>query len=155
MKKLSMVVAAAVTLLGTGCAQRVSQESAGDIEMGSAASGSAGWGGNFRGMEGYRDTRGSAYARPTETGTQIALTLESGFSGSRFAWDFREGTCGTPGQLIGDANAYPMVILGDRGMGNSVADVTVRMDAGKKYFVNLYSLAAEQRTPIACAMLSR
>ena len=155
MKRMYMVMAAAVTLVAAGCAQRAVRESAGDIEMGSAASGTAGWGGNFRGMEGYRDTRGSAFARLTETGTQIALTLEGGFTGSRYAWDLREGTCGTQGTVVGNANAYPYVILGDRGMGSGVADLTIRLEPGKQYFVTLYSLAAEQRTQIACGAITR
>ena len=155
MKRMYVVLVAATALVGTGCAQRTMRESSGDVAMGSAANASAGWGANLRGGEGYRDTRGTAYARPTETGTQVALTIEGGFAGSRFAWDMREGTCATPGQAIGDPNLYPYLMLGDRGMGSAIADLSIRMEQGRQYIVNLYSTAAESRTQIACAALTR
>ena len=154
MQRSWMSVAVMAAVIGTGCAQRVVSESGGDVAMGSASMGES-WGGSFRGSDGWSSTRGSVFARPVEGGTSIALTVEGGLPGSRYGWEVREGRCGTEGTLIGAANAYTPVLLGDRGVGSSVTDVPVRLDPAKEYSVHLFGTTADRSLPIGCGALTR
>ena len=147
-----MLMAAFVTVLSTGCAQRVVSESGGDVALGSL---SEGWGTSFRGRDGWSATRGSVFARPAEGGTHVALTVEGGIPGSRYGWEFREGACGTNSRVIGDASKYTPVLLGDRGLGSTVTLVPVPLDATKQYSVNLYGDASERTILIGCGTLTR
>ena len=147
-----MVVAAIVAALSTGCAQRVVSEAGGDVSMGAA---SEGWGGSFRGRDGWSSTRGSVFARPVEGGTQVALTVEGGIPGSRYGWEVREGQCGTNGRLLGELTAYTPVLLGDRGVGSSIAILPVKFESGRQYSVNLFADASERTLAIGCGALTR
>jgi hypothetical protein len=152
MRQMSLVMAAMVAALATGCAQRVVQESGGDIVL--PATGES-WGGTFRGREGWGDTRGSVFARPVDGGTQVALTVEGGIPGSRYGWEVREGACGTNGRVLGEAAKYIPILLGDRGMGDTVTQLPMRLEAGKQYSVNLYGDATERTLVIGCGALTR
>ena len=147
-----VMVAAIVTALTTGCAQRVVSESAGDV---SSADMSESWGSTFRGREGWNNTRGSVFARPIEGGTSVALTVEGGIPGSRYGWELREGACGANGRILGDATAYQPVFLGDQGRGSAIAHVPMRLEAAKQYSVNLYGDASERTFVIGCGLLTR
>jgi len=154
MKRSYLGLAATVAVLASACAQRVVRESGGDVAMGSAAT-MEGRGGDFRGREGWNRTRGSVFARPIESGTQVALTVTSGTPGSRYGWDVREGKCDTDGRLLGDSTSYQPIWLGDQGMGSSVAELPLRLDAQKEYFVNLYSSATDRTTIIGCGSIRK
>ena len=155
MKRTYMALVAAVAILGTGCATRQVSESTGDVEMGSSASGSVGRGADFRGVEGWNSLRGSIFARPAQTGTQLALTVQGGIPWSRYLWDLREGTCGSNGRIVGGEEGYRAVELGAQGMGSTITDVTTTLEAGKDYSVNVYGSATERTFVIACARLAR
>ena len=158
MRRSYMTLDAVSALAMTACGGRAVRVSGGDVDMGSsAATGSTptGWGATLRGRDGWSGMRGSVFARPVESGTQVALTIEGGFAGSRYSWDVREGTCATPGPVVGDAAAYPMVLLGNRGMGSQIADLTVRLDASRQYVATLHGAGTEGEPPIACAALTR
>ena len=146
------VVAALIGGLTTGCAQRVMNESQGDVVLPEV---SDSWGANFRGEEGWNSTRGSVFARPIGGGAQVTLTVEGGIPGSRYGWDLREGVCGGQGRLLGDVNAFQPVTLGDRGVGNAIAQVATALESGKQYSVNLYADPSERSIRIGCGMLSR
>src|SRR5687768_1075833 len=103
MRSSIMVLATAVALATTGCAQRTMQESGGDVDLSSPAGGGSTWGVTVRGIDGWSSTRASAFARPVETGTRVSLTLDGVIAYSRYAWDLREGTCGTEGTVVGNA----------------------------------------------------
>ena len=147
-----IVVAALIGGLTTGCAQRVMNESQGDVALPEV---SESWGSTFRAGEGWNNTKGSVFARPMGGGTQVTLTVEGGIAGSRYGWDLREGACGSTGRLLGDVNAFQPVILGDRGVGNSIAQVAVPLEASQQYSVNLYADPSERTIRIGCGMLTR
>ena len=147
-----MLVAALVTGVASGCAQRVVNESAGDVSVGTL---SDSWGTTFRGRQGWGDTRGSVFARPAEGGTTVALTVEGGIPGSRYGWDLREGACGANGSVIGDAAKYEPILLGDRGIGSTVTLVPMPLETSKQYSVNLYGDATERTFLIGCGTLTR
>jgi hypothetical protein len=155
MRRSYMILATVVAMVGTGCARQTVRESGGDIAMGTSATRAAGWGVDFRGVDGWRGTRASVFARPTDGGTQVALTIDGGIPGSRYGWEVREGTCGSDGRIVGDSTAYPPIPLGDQGMGSRVADLSVRMEEGKSYFVNLYGSASDRTMIIGCGTLTR
>ena len=154
MKRRYMVLAA-VTMLGSACASRTVQESTGDVEMGAGARSGAGRGADFKGIEGWNALRGSVYARPVGTKTQVSLTIEGGIPGSRYAWDIREGTCGSGGPVLPTEQAYMVVDLGDRGMGSTIVDVPTGLAPDKDYSVSLYGSATERTLVIGCGRLSR
>ena len=153
MRQMSLVMAAGVmAALSTGCAQRVVSESGGDVVL---ASTSESWGGTFRGREGWNATRGSVFARPVDGGTQVSLTVEGGIPGSRYGWEVREGACGTNGPVLGEAAKYVPILLGDRGMGDTITQLPMRLEAGKQYSVNLFGDATERTLVIGCGALTR
>lgn len=139
-------------ILATGCAQRVVSESGGDVTLPDV---SDSWGSTFKGREGWSDTQGSVFARPVDGGTQVALSVEGGIPGSRYGWEVREGACGANGPVLGEAAKYPPVLLGDRGLGQTLVQLPMRLETGKQYSVNLYGDASERTIVIGCGALTR
>ena len=152
MKRSSLVGAAAAALMMSACAQQTTREVGGDVSVDPAASGGT-WTTTMKGMNGWERIRGSAFAQLRDNGTRVALTVERGFAGSNYGWDIREGTCATPGALVGDAASYPPLFIGEDERDSKVADLAVALQRGKSYAVRVYSSATQMTTAIGCGAL--
>jgi hypothetical protein len=127
----------------------------GDVSVDASAPAGGAWGSTFRGTNGWERLRGSAFAQARDKGTRIALTIERGYSGSNYGWDVREGTCATPGPVVGDPESYPPLFIGEKETDSKVADLEVTLDRGKAYVVRVYTPAAQRSTMIGCGTLTR
>ena len=152
MKRICLAGVAAVALVTAACASRTTREVGGDVTLDAAATGGA-WTTNLKGMNGWERLRGSAFAQLRDQGTRVALTIERGFAGSNYGWDVREGTCAAPGTLVGDAESYPPLFVGEDERDSRVADLGVALQRGKPYAVRVYSSPVQMTTTIACGAL--
>jgi hypothetical protein len=153
MKGSCLAGAAIVALMASACAQQTTREVGGDVSVDAGAMPSGAWGTNFRGTNGWERLRGSAFAQLRDKGTRVALTVERGFAGSNYGWDVREGTCGTPGAIVGNPESYPPLFIGEKETDSKVADLDVALDRSKSYVVRVYTPAAERTTMIGCGAL--
>ena len=150
----SHLVWAVVTVaMASACAQRMTREAGGDVAMDSRSTPGA-WDSELKGMNGWERIRGSAFALPKDNGTRVAVTVERGFPGSNYGWDVREGTCAAPGRVVGATAGYPTLFIGEDERDAKVADVDVRLEPGKPYIINIYSMPVERTTTIACGALT-
>jgi hypothetical protein len=152
MKNIRLVGIAAVALMTAACAPRTTREVGGDVTLDAAATGGA-WTTNLKGMNGWERVRGSAFAQLRDKGTRVALTIERGFAGSNYGWDVREGTCAAPGAVVGEADSYPPLFIGEDERDSRVADLEIALQRGKPYAVRVYSTPVQSTTTIACGAL--
>jgi hypothetical protein len=155
----SYAILAAIAMMVGACAHRVAGEAGGDVDIGLAAMSGEDWGGPVRGIGGWADVRGSAYAHETPEGTSVSLTIERGVPGAAYGWEVLEGTCGQPGRAIVPAATFPPVTLetsarGDFGYGGVVVTLPTKLQRGRQYFVNVYPSPEQRSTIVACGRLA-
>jgi hypothetical protein len=149
-----LVSAVLTVAIVSACAQRMTRESSGDVALDTRAAAAGAWDSQIRGMNGWERIRGTAFAHPRDNGTRVVVTVERGFSGSNYGWDIREGTCATPGPVVGDTGSYPTLFIGDDERDSKVADIGVTLDRGKAYIVSLYAAPVARTPTIACGALN-
>lgn len=154
MRRFCAMLAIAIAMLTSACSHRVAREAGGDIDVGSRTMRGEDWGGEIRGIGGWSRIRGSAYARETETGTVVTLTIDRGVAGAAYGWEVLEGKCASDGRSVSPPTAFPPVYVEDSGHGAAIATLKQKLEPGKQYFINVYT-SAEQRTGvIACGTLA-
>jgi hypothetical protein len=153
MKMHGTVLMAAVAVVALGCTSRVVREAGGDVDV-SATSGGEDWGGGIRGIGGWSDLRGSAYARPTDTGTTVSLTIERGIAGAAYSWEVLEGTCGSQGRPLAEISTLPGVFLDKTGRGFAVGALPLKLERGRQYHINVYTSVDKRDSPIACGAIT-
>ena len=151
MRAQRTIVMAMVAMVAVGCSGRVARESGGDIDISST---SADWGGGVRGIGGWADLRGSVYARPTDTGMTVSLTIERGIPGAAYSWELLEGTCGSQGRPLAEISTFPGIFLDDTGRGFAVGALPTKLAPDRQYYINVYTSAQQRDTPIACGAIT-
>ena len=146
------IVMVMIAVAAVGCSSRVARESGGDIDIGST---SADWGGGVRGIGGWADLRGSAYARPTDTGMTVSVTIERGIPGAAYSWEVLEGTCGSQGRALAEISTFPGIFLDDTGRGFAVGTLATKLASDRQYYINVYTSPEQRDSPIACGALTK
>jgi hypothetical protein len=66
-------------------------------------------------------------------------------------WHIHEGKCGDASPpIVGDASAYPPIVVGSDGSGTATAHVTVDLNEAKQYIVNVHASPTALGTIVAC-----
>ena len=153
MRRSHVILATLVAAMTTACAQRMSQESGGDVVLDEAVPAGNTWASEIKGSNGWENLRASAFAQLVDQGTRVSLTIDRGFPGSNYAWDVREGTCATPGRMVGDTTAYAQVFVGEDGRDGRIVELKEKLERTKPYVVSIYSPAVERTNTVACGRL--
>ena len=148
------MVMVVVVIVAAACSSRVARESGGDVDLGSRTIVGEDWGGELRGIGGWANLRGSAYARETESGTMVSLTLERGVAGAAYAWEVLEGTCGSQGRPVAEVLTLPGIFLDDAGRGSAVGSLPTKLVRGRPYYINVYTSSDKRDAPIACGPIT-
>lgn len=82
--------------------------------------------------------------------TTIAMT--GGEPGKTLAWHIHRGACGTRGEILGAATAYPGLTLGRDGAGSLSVTLPVVPPATGQYSVTVHRSTSDM-TPAACGEL--
>ena len=100
--------------------------------------------------------KGSATMQPgrnTES-TDFALTIDNATPGGRHPWQVHRGQCGADDGIVGSADAYRTLAVGDDGRGTASATIPMTTPTTGSYFVTVSASAANAETVVACGNLA-
>lgn len=103
------------------------------------------------GEDGHSGFATASILRPGET--RVNATLSGGSVGGRHPWHVHTGTCGSGGEIVGDATAYPILEPNARGNASATATLDVELDAEAEYHVNLHASPDDLGTLVGCGDL--
>ena len=153
MRRSHVVLATIVAAMTTACAQRMSQTSGGDVVLDEPVPAGNTWASQIKGSNGWESLRASAFAQLVDQGTRVSLTIDRGIPGSNYSWDVREGSCATPGRVVGDTTTYVQVFVDADGRDGRIVELTEKLQRTKPYIVSIYSPADTRTNTVACARL--
>lgn len=97
--------------------------------------------------------RGEATAEPTAAGTRIRITLRDLAPGARLPWHVHQGRCGSEGEVVGPADAYPLLEAPSGGEASATAELGLRLDPALSYHVNVHASPDDLESVVACGRL--
>lgn len=83
--------------------------------------------------------------------TTVHIDLDGGESGATYPWHIHSGECGDASPpIVGSADAYPPIQVGEGGEGDSDATVSATLDPEADYIVNVHLSPARLDSIVAC-----
>jgi hypothetical protein len=109
----------------------------------------------FRAVIEPTGTEGGANAEAIIQGgaeaTTVHIDLDGGEAGATYPWHIHSGNCGDASPpIVGAADAYPPIQVGDGGEGDSNATVGATLDPDGDYIINVHFSPARLDSIIAC-----
>jgi hypothetical protein len=152
MRRITVLAAA---LLSAACIRTATNEATGavDVDIESPTKQGEDWKGSLTGQAGYTNLSGGMQALVAEGRTTVNVVLNGASPGARYIWHIHEGKCGTAGVMVGDAYAYPPLVIGDDGKGAVNAMLQARLDEAKDYYVDVHASPSDMATIVACGDL--
>ena len=100
--------------------------------------------------------KGSATMQPASSSgnTAFSLSIDNATPGGIHPWQVRRGQCGEDEGVVGSAEAYSAVKVGDEGKGSSSATVSMMTPTTGRYFVTVSASAANPEVVVACGNLA-
>ena len=81
----------------------------------------------------------------------MRIDLDGGESGATYPWHIHSGECGDASPpIVGAADSYPPIQVGDGGEGDSDATVGATLDPEADYIVNVHLSPARLDSIVAC-----
>jgi len=114
------------------------------------------WQGSLQVVPGAAMALSGAVAMVAEESlTQIAVGVEGGDPGARLGWTVREGSCDATGAQVGPSLAFPELVLGESGDGDTATVLFRRVPDAEVYAGVVLSGTEAGSKPLACADLIR
>ena len=153
MRKLSLCLAATLAL--GACVHTATNEATGkvDVDVESPTKKGEDWKAGLKGMGNYASVNGQVKAQVLDGKTTASITVNDAMSGGQHPWMIHEGTCSMPGNAVGSASDYPLVVIGSDGKGNATANLMARLDEAKDYVVVVHASTSDLQTVVACGKL--
>ena len=100
--------------------------------------------------------KGSATMQPSKNSesTDFSLNIDNATPGGRHPWQVHRGQCGADEGLVGTADAYRVITVGDNGRGTAAATVPMTTPTTGSYYVTVSASAANAETVVACGNLA-
>jgi hypothetical protein len=156
MRTLALVLATCVLAGSAGCV-RVHRDPAtgnADVDVENPLKSGENWKANITGRAMWTGASGTATARVEGDNTLATLVLTGLPPGGPYPWHVHDGTCETGGPIVGDANAYPPLMVGTDGRAEANARLLgLKLNEAKKYHVNVHRSPSDLATIIACGEL--
>jgi hypothetical protein len=94
---------------------------------------------------------GTAKGTSAHDSTHVTINVTGAQAGATLPWHVHEGKCGDASPpIVGDASAYPPIVVGSDGTGTATAHVTVDLNEAKQYIVNVHASPTALGTIVAC-----
>lgn len=94
---------------------------------------------------------GTAKGTTANDSTHVTITVAGAQAGATLPWHVHDGKCGDANApVVGDAAAYPPIVVGSDGTGTAMAHLTVKLNEARNYIVNVHASPANLGTIVAC-----
>jgi hypothetical protein len=151
------LLAAVLVVAGTAGCVRVHRDPAtgnADVDVESPLKTGEGWKANIAGRGSWTGASGTSTAKVEGNNTVVTLVLTGLPQGGPYPWHVHDGTCETGGPIVGDATAYPPLMVGADGRAEANARLlNLKLNEAKKYHINVHRSPTDQATIIACGEL--
>lgn len=144
-----------VTLAVAGaCSARSDQAAGSGSEMGSATH----WHTKVYRAEGGKEAGQKSIAhtsmtRLDDSRTRASVTLPGLLPSGTYAWGVYEGSCESPGRLMGSESDYPAIEPDDNSMGSFTAMINDNLTANGSYVLQIFTTGGTRDTLLGCARL--
>jgi hypothetical protein len=156
MRTAALVLAACVTAASFGCVRVARDPATGnaDIDVENPMKSGETWKATLAGRSTWTGASGTATARVEGDNTLATIVLAGLPPGGPYPWHVHDGTCDTGGPIVGDAAAYPPLMVGADGRAEASARLLgIKPNEAKKYHVNVHRSPTDLATIIACGEL--
>lgn len=94
---------------------------------------------------------GAAKGTTANDASNVTVSVSGAQAGSTLPWHVHEGKCGDASPpIVGDASAYPPIVVGSDGTGTATANLSVKLNEAKNYIVNVHASPTNLGTIVAC-----
>jgi hypothetical protein len=156
MRTIVLVLAACVSAASFGCVRTARDPATGnaDIDVESPLKSGENWKATLAGRSSWTGASGTATARVEGNNTLTTVVLSGLPTGGPYPWHVHDGTCETGGPVVGEATAYPPLMVGADGRAEASARLLgIKLNEAKKYHVNVHRSPSDIATIIACGEL--
>jgi hypothetical protein len=116
------------------------------------------WHGNLASpgsLAGVVQMSGTATLVPTRNGgTAVSLVVENATAGGVHPWQVHQGACGADEGVLGPAEAYKPLEVGDDGRASGAATLALPTPVTGRYFVSVQASRANPSLVVACGNLA-
>jgi hypothetical protein len=107
------------------------------------------------GLAGVVQMKGVATMVPAEDGgTRVSLVLENATAGGVHPWQVHRGACGADEGVLGPADSYEPIEVGDDGQASAAATLPLPTPTTGRYFVSVQASRANPALVVACGNLA-
>jgi hypothetical protein len=108
-------------------------------------------------LAGVADMRGSAWMGPDEKDqnrARVHVDVLNAVPGGVHPWHVHRGQCGSDQGILGPADAYRPLKVGDGGRASAEVVLPITSPKTGDFFVNVHASAKNMRTTVACGNLA-
>ena len=107
-------------------------------------------------LAGAVQINGSATMQPGKNSddTDFSLNIANATPGGVHPWQVHRGQCGSDEGVLGSADAYRAIKVGDDGRGSASARIQMTTPTSGNYFVIVSASSANAETVVACGTLA-
>lgn len=145
---------AVALLLTAGCTKTVKVETdpkTGRTDVDVQTPGVAqGWKGTLAAV-GASGVTGTASGTTANDMSNVTVNISGAKAGDTLPWHVHDGTCAQAGApIVGDAAAYPALVVGANGTATASATINVKLNEAKNYIINIHASPTNLATIVAC-----
>lgn len=109
-----------------------------------------GWKGTLTAV-GTSGINGTATGTTANDSTHVTVSITGGTPGATLPWHVHDGKCTDTGApVVGDASAYPPLVVGAGGTATATAHIPVKLNEAKNYIINVHASPTNLGTIVAC-----
>lgn len=86
--------------------------------------------------------------------TEAEISIKGATPGAEHPWHIHQGKCGSNGNIVGAATAYPVLKVKENGEAKAEVKLDMQAPTSGEYYVNVHKSAAELKTIVACGDLT-
>lgn len=107
-------------------------------------------------LAGAVQIKGAATMQPGSSSgnTDVTLSLENATPGGLHPWQLRRGSCDYDQGVVGQAQSYRAVSVGNDGRGQAATTISMTTPMSGSYFVVVGASTANSETIVACGNLA-
>lgn len=94
---------------------------------------------------------GTAKGTTANDVTDVTVNIMGATPGATLPWHIHDGKCTDSGPpIVGNASAYPALVVGSDGRATASAHLTVKLNEAKNYIINIHASPTNLGTIVAC-----